>query len=523
MLPFLLTVLTHFLAMFYFVPLIFQYKDSESVTEGPDYITNSVPFFFLLAILEYAYGRWRKVPLYTFKDTIMSLSLGTTQQLVGIWMKEISYVPYIFVYRLSAPYRAEVMKTLFGTEKTCYTNASLDSSESDFYRTQLIYFIIGFLGMDVSYYFMHRFAHELHAFWFSHSVHHSGERYNLITALRQGSFQQAYSWLFTLPWAVVGLPPIHYLRHNRLNTVYQFWIHTEVIGRLPWFFEMIFNTPSHHRPHHRPPGNCNYAGVLIIWDRLFGTFVAESDLAQEGRKEGVKEDYKRGIVYGLSKPLITYDPLKANIQHLINLSESGGDKVSFWEKWTSLTVLFFRKRVHHPFMVVTSVKELIPDVCYDLQLEEGLSFLEKLGLYWTRFWRLPPPVPDLKEVPAMKGELSKVQPLNNNSNGSAENKKKEALSGWTMRDLVFLEGREKRDRPILSFGYTLVVAGHFLIALVLSYALMLIHTWPIFQNKSGSSLGKMYLALYTVTCFLLLQTVQFHYFGLSQKESLKSE
>ena len=87
----------------------------------------------------------------------------------------------------------------------------------------------------------------------------------------------------------------------QLNTLYMFWIHTDLVGRLPWPLEDMLNTPSHHRLHHRPPGNCNYAGVLIVWDKLFGTFVAETS---------------RRAVYGLAKQPNTFDPLALNTNHL---------------------------------------------------------------------------------------------------------------------------------------------------------------------------------------------------------------
>lgn len=500
MIALLATVLSHFVAMFYFVPFVFKYTNGLSIAESPDYITNSIPFFIILAYLEYSYGKWRKFPLYSLKDTIMSLSLGTVQQLLGLWMKEVTYIPYIIVYQYFSPHRAQLWKKLFGVEQRCSDDlVSRDHcSESDYYQTQLLYFFLGFIGVDISYYFMHRFAHEMHMFWFSHAVHHSGERYNLATALRQGSLQGAYSWMFQIPWAMVGLPPVHYLRHSRLNTIYQFWIHTEAIGRLPWLFELIFNTPSHHRPHHRPPGNCNYGGVLIVWDRIFGTFVAESDIGQD-RLTSDLDDYKRGIIYGLSKPLVSYDPIKANIQHLLNLSyaRTNSPNPSLWERWASLLSLILRKRVSHPLIIETDVNKLIPDILYDWKLEENLSTVEKLLLYWNRIWRLPPPVPDVSELETLK----QVETQGSSAGTPA--------SPWTMRDLVFIEGREQRNLPVLSWGSSLLVALHFLVALVVSYAFLLLNQLPLFQN---GTLGRMYSSLYTLGCLLLLQTVQFHYF-----------
>jgi sterol desaturase/sphingolipid hydroxylase (fatty acid hydroxylase superfamily) len=528
---------THFLTMFYIVPFTFTYSNEEAVNEAPNYIDNAIPFFFLFAFCEFLYGKWRKYPVYSVKDSIMSLSLGTVQQLIGLWFKEIAYIPYIMVFRYSQPLRQGILEKLIGTG---LVDPSLFSSEYSSLWS-VIYFLLGFIGCDISYYFMHRYAHELHVFWGSHSVHHSGERYNLFTALRQGSYQSAYSWAFYLPWAVIGLPPIHYLRHNRLNTIYQFWIHTEMIGRLPWFVELIMNTASHHRLHHRPPGNCNYAGVLIIWDRLFGTFVAECSVAQDGpitvaasavsdevseasaSLSGVKGDYKRSVVYGLSKPLISYDPIKANIQHFINLSYSrtkiGGsssltnlsETVPVSERMKSLFSLIWRKRVHHPLLIVNSFKTFAPDIEFDWMLEDAYFTEHKddnplialFSFYWKRMWTLPPAIPSNEEVQAI------LHPSSYHKSSSNSTVKATTTRRWTVRDLLFLEGREKRNLPILSSFTSCLLTLHFVSILLMSLFLLECHTWPFFYN---TTLGRMYAALFTVVCLLLMQTIQFHYF-----------
>eukprot|EP00462_Mataza_sp_D1_P018595 CAMPEP_0175139806 /NCGR_PEP_ID=MMETSP0087-20121206/11119_1 /TAXON_ID=136419 /ORGANISM="Unknown Unknown, Strain D1" /LENGTH=366 /DNA_ID=CAMNT_0016422881 /DNA_START=334 /DNA_END=1434 /DNA_ORIENTATION=- len=155
-----------------------------------------------------------------------------------------------------------------------------------------------FLATDCAYYWFHRMAHEWHWMWSAHSVHHSGEFYNFALALRQGALQSASSSLFYLPLALFFSPPVA-LAHRELNTLYQFWIHNSVVGHLGPL-EHIFNTASHHRVHHRPPGNCNYAGVLIVWDRMFGTFQAET---------------QRLDLFGLAKSYETWDPVWANVEH----------------------------------------------------------------------------------------------------------------------------------------------------------------------------------------------------------------
>ena len=131
---------------------------------------------------------------------------------------------------------------------------------------------------DFAYYLAHRCIHEAGVFWSFHQQHHSSEYYNLSTALRQGFIQEAGTVFFECLQSVITPPPI-FLTHKALNTLYQFWIHTEVIPKLGPL-EYVLNTPSHHRVHHGRNPYCidkNYAGVLIIWDRIFGTFEAERD------------------------------------------------------------------------------------------------------------------------------------------------------------------------------------------------------------------------------------------------------
>jgi hypothetical protein len=204
------------------------------------------------------------------------------------------------------------------------------------------------MGVDLSYYWMHRTAHEYHILWIGHSVHHSGEYYNLATALRQGIIQSFYGKLFHLPLALLGFPCGAWLAHSQLNTLYQFWIHTEQITKLS-FLEMIFNTPSHHRMHHRPPGNCNYGGLLILWDRLFHTF----------REEKEMRDY-----YGLAQQLKSNNPLYANFAHvhrmfnISSLEEGEGSMSGVGSGWyhlcRHLIGVVFKRRVIHPHVITLS-------------------------------------------------------------------------------------------------------------------------------------------------------------------------
>jgi len=156
-----------------------------------------------------------------------------------------------------------------------------------------------FLLEDLAYYWFHRTSHRRRWFWAHHVVHHSSQHYNLTTALRQGwTGPVAMTFLFWLPLVWIGFEPAMVTLFMGISLVYQFWIHTEAIGRLGPL-EWVFNTPSHHRVHHASNPqylDANYGAVLIIWDRLFGTFVPE-ETAEPPR-------------YGLVKNIATFNPFR---------------------------------------------------------------------------------------------------------------------------------------------------------------------------------------------------------------------
>ena len=180
---------------------------------------------------------------------------------------------------------------------------------------------------DLAYYWFHRSAHRVRWFWASHVVHHSSQHYNLSTALRQtwtGFLSLAF--LFRLPLFLVGFEPAMVFFCAGLNLVYQFWIHTEVVGRLPRAVEAVMNTPSHHRAHHgRNPRylDTNYAGVFIVWDRLFGTFEAERDddapryglVAQLGDFNVVKAAFHEWV--GIARDVWTAPGWRAKLGYML--------------------------------------------------------------------------------------------------------------------------------------------------------------------------------------------------------------
>jgi sterol desaturase/sphingolipid hydroxylase (fatty acid hydroxylase superfamily) len=153
-----------------------------------------------------------------------------------------------------------------------------------------------FVGVDLGYYWYHRASHRVRALWAIHVTHHSSELMNFTTALRQPPLEHLIDWLWFVPLAWLGFAPHAILLAYGFNLIYQFFIHTEVVGKLPRWVEFVLNTPSHHRAHHGTNAEYidkNYAGVFIVWDRLFGTFVEE----------------RAPVRYGILHPVRSYNPL----------------------------------------------------------------------------------------------------------------------------------------------------------------------------------------------------------------------
>ena len=243
-------------------------------------IVYSIPIFFLLIGVELLIVRMRGLPYYRFNDAITNLSCGIGSQVSGIFMKFLTFGVYVIIYNHSP---------LSGRIPYNYLTI-----------------ILLFLGVDFFYYWFHRLAHEISIIWGSHVVHHQSEEYNLTVALRQAWVQGAFSWVFYLPLAFVGFDPYMFATIASLQTLYQFWIHTKVIDKMPRWFEYVFNTPSHHRVHHGVNPKYidkNHAGTLIIWDRVFGTFQLEEE----------------EVVYGITTQPKSWNPLWLNFEYWIDL------------------------------------------------------------------------------------------------------------------------------------------------------------------------------------------------------------
>jgi len=150
--------------------------------------------------------------------------------------------------------------------------------------------VILFLVDDLAYYIFHRVSHESRLFWNFHVVHHSSEHYNLSVAVRQSWFGGMVAWLFYAPIMLLGFAPWMFVLVHGFNLIYQFWIHTKFVKSLGWL-EYFLNTPSHHRVHHgvnAPYLDKNYAGVLIIWDKIFGSFTKETEEPRKGKEKPLR-------------------------------------------------------------------------------------------------------------------------------------------------------------------------------------------------------------------------------------------
>ena len=222
----------------------------------------AVPVFIITIALEWWYASQDKDrALYDLADSTTNLQLGSGQLLVGLLSKGPLLALYAFLHEWALSW---------GVPNWDQSNWGL--------------WILGFLIMDCAYYWFHRFSHEYNFLWAAHAVHHQSEYYNLSVALRQSWFQQIYSGLFYLPLAFLGIPMSMFFLLNALNTLSQYWIHTQVITQLGPL-ESFLNTPSHHRVHHGTDDEYvdkNYAGALIIWDRMFGTFAKETNAPRYG-------------------------------------------------------------------------------------------------------------------------------------------------------------------------------------------------------------------------------------------------
>ena len=231
----------------------------------------TLPILFVVVIVEVIMTRQEQKHLYNGKDTLVSFSMLVLAAFVEFFPKLLAFVAFILLHEISP------LQDIVG-------------------RQWWAWILLFFLD-DFSYYWFHRMNHEVRLFWAGHVSHHSSEYMNFGTALRQGVGERLHKFLFWLWLPLLGFDALMILTMIGINLFYQFWVHTELVNKMPKWFEAIFNTPSHHRVHHASNIrylDCNHAGVLIIWDKWFGTFAEETDIEKP--------------VYGLTQNINSYNP-----------------------------------------------------------------------------------------------------------------------------------------------------------------------------------------------------------------------
>ncbi|WP_299546663.1 sterol desaturase family protein [uncultured Tateyamaria sp.] len=248
----------------------------------PDVVQLAVPFFIAAIAIELMWiaikGRGGR---YETRDAVTSLIMGAGNVASGILLGFIAWGFFIWLWAITP----------------------LDLG------TGVWVVLVCFVQDDLRYYWVHRFGHRVRWVWASHVNHHSSQHYNLTTALRQtwtGTF--TFMMIVRAPLILLGFHPAMVLFVGGLNLIYQFWIHTEAIRKLPRWVEAVMNTPSHHRVHHGRNArylDANYAGVFIIWDKMFGTFVPEL--------ESEKPDY------GLVQNIGTFNPIRVAFHEWVGL------------------------------------------------------------------------------------------------------------------------------------------------------------------------------------------------------------
>lgn len=266
--------------------------------ENVNYFALAIPFFIGGMIIELIYQWVSRRPLYRFDDLIANLSCGIGQQVIDVFLKIL----------------------ILGVYATVYEHIRLFTIPPNIYTYLLLFILI-----DFCFYWFHRFAHQINILWGTHIVHHQSEEFNFSVALRQSWFDNLFNILFYLPLALMGFDTLSFFVLFSFNTIYQFLIHTKLIGRLG-VLEYVLNTPSHHRVHHGRNHQYidkNYGGVFIIWDKLFKTFEKE----------------KETVVYGITTPIISFNPVVLNFSYWICLFKDLRNITDFSQK---LKYLFSR-------------------------------------------------------------------------------------------------------------------------------------------------------------------------------------
>lgn len=307
-------------------------------------IVLATPVFLLLIALEFAVGWARGRNTYRLADAVSSISLGMLSQTSAVFTALLRIGLYALLFEHAALWR------------------------NDAFWTGPAGWLLALLAYDFCYYWNHRLGHEVGVLWAAHVVHHQSQDYNLSTALRQPSSYALLSWLFYVPMALAGVPPLVFVVVGLIDLLYQFWVHTEQVGRLGWF-DRWFCSPSNHRVHHAVNDRYldkNYGGILIVWDRLFGTFE--------------DEDARERCVYGTRGLLNSWDPLWANAQVYAGLAHDSwhtrrwADKLRVWLKPPGWRPADVARRFPKPAFDITQMPLFEPPMGSTLRWFAGVHF-----------------------------------------------------------------------------------------------------------------------------------------------------
>ena len=324
---------------------------------GSQIIVLVTPAFLLLMALEWAAGRWRGRPAFRLADAVSSISLGMLSQTSAVFTRVLRLGVYTLAWQVLALWR------------------------NDAFWTSAAGWLLALLLYDLCYYWYHRLGHRVAVLWAAHAVHHQSQDYNLSTALRQTSTGALFGWLFYLPMALAGVPPLVFGVVGLIDLLYQFWVHTEQVGRLGWF-DRWFCSPSNHRVHHAVNDRYvdkNYGGILIVWDRIFGTFE--------------DEDPREPVVYGTRGLLNSWDPLWANAQVYAGLARdswhtrSWADKLGVWWRPPGWRPADVARRFPKPAFDITHMPLFNPSMSPALRGFAGLQLVLLLGGVSAFLWQ----------------------------------------------------------------------------------------------------------------------------------------
>ncbi len=261
-----------------------------------NYIAFAIPLFLVSIAVEVAVAHARRRRLHRITDAVTDLGCGIVQQALLVFVEASLLAGYAAIWKWGHLVEMPLRHPLT--------------------------WVFAFVAVDFVYYWWHRWSHEVNLLWAAHVVHHQSEDYNLAVALRQAVLSDLTIWPLHLPLALAGLPVVPFATAKAFNTLYQFWIHTELVGRLG-AVDGVLNTPSNHRVHHAVNPRYldkNYGGILIVWDRLFRTFEPETEPPR----------------YGITKQLGSFNPLWAQVQHFATMAKLAaasprlGDKLLVW-------------------------------------------------------------------------------------------------------------------------------------------------------------------------------------------------